>query len=76
MNTWDELLTSRNFSDEEKKEVEQMMSSIKFHFDKEPSTVNFLAVASFQADTLSIFGTTPKVKELASQMYQKIKKFL
>ena len=76
MNTWDELLTSRNFSDEEKKEVEQMMSSIKFHFDKEPSMVNFLVVASFEADTLSILGTTPKVKELASEMYQKIKKFL
>lgn len=76
MNIWDEFLNSRNFSDEEQKEVEQMMSSIKFYFDTEPSTVNFLAVASFQADTLSILGTTPKVKELASQMYQKIKKFL
>ncbi len=76
MNLYEKILEDRNFSNEEKTEVERMMQTISFYFNKEEiQNVNWLAIASFQADALSITGTTPKIKELASQIFEKIKKF-
>ncbi|MES2416390.1 MAG: hypothetical protein V4504_01695 [Patescibacteria group bacterium] len=76
MNPYQKILEDRNFSNEEKVEVERMMQTVFFYFDKkETQTMNWLSVASFQADALSTLGTTPKVRELALQIFEKIKKF-
>lgn len=76
MNSYQKILEDRNFSNEEKIEVEKMMQTVLFYFNKkEDQTINWLSVASFQADALSTIGTTQKVKELASQIFEKIKKF-
>ena len=71
------LLDDRNFSELEKIEVKELIESIYFFFEKETdSTINWLGVAMLQSDNLSVFGSTKKVKDFASQINSKIRLFL
>lgn len=74
MNTID-ILTERGFSSVEIEEMRHMISAAERCFIEENPTLNLFVVTKFEAEWLTLKGTTAKVRDFARSIIAKLQQF-
>ncbi len=69
------ILSNQGFSSEELLEMQPMTSSVALFFSEKDPSINWAQVAIFEADFLSQFAKSDKVRNFAIAVENKIKKF-
>lgn len=71
----DQVLKIEGFSSEEMAEMGQMTSAVKLFFYEKAPKINWRQVAIFEADHLSQFAQSEKVRDFALRVKNKLSQF-
>lgn len=68
-------LPQEKFSEEETQEMSYMITSTKGYFDEKVSTPRLFIIALWEADRLSIEGSSEKIRNFSKKVYDKLQWF-
>lgn len=68
-------LKKQGFSDEEIRDVYMMASCIETYFSKANQKINYIVIATFEAERLTQMGISEKVRNLALRVTKTLSRF-